>query len=114
MKHQTIARQTTDLSPADIAALRENLRDQLLFRQEQLRRLTAAEPAQDHRTEVRPALAASAYMVFVDVRAALLRIADGRYGACQLCQRPIGRELLMIVPQARHCARCRQVREAGR
>ncbi|MFJ7587550.1 TraR/DksA family transcriptional regulator [Streptomyces sp. NPDC097617] len=114
MKHRTIARQTTHLSPADIAALRENLREQLLFRQEQLRKLTAADPAPDHQAEVRLALAASAYMVFVDVRAALLRIANGCYGVCHLCRRPIDRERLMIVPQARYCTRCQQVREAGR
>ncbi|WP_327266375.1 TraR/DksA C4-type zinc finger protein [Streptomyces sp. NBC_01232] len=111
---QTIARQSTHLSPADIATLRENLHEQLVFRREQLCRLTAAHPAPDHQAEVHVALAAAAYMVFVDVRAALLRIADGRYGACHLCRRPIDRERLMIVPQARYCARCQQVREAGR
>ncbi|MEU4146959.1 TraR/DksA family transcriptional regulator [Streptomyces parvulus] len=64
--------------------------------------------------EVRTELAASARMVLADVEAALRRLAEGRYGDCQLCRRPIDRAHLMIVPQARYCARCRQVREAGR
>jgi RNA polymerase-binding transcription factor DksA len=53
-------------------------------------------------------------MVLADVEAALTRMDQGRYGTCHLCRRPIARERLMIVPQARYCARCQQVREAGR
>ena len=45
---------------------------------------------------------------------AIVRIEDGSYGYCHLCRRPIERERLEIVPQARYCARCQQVREAGR
>ncbi|MFE0329493.1 TraR/DksA C4-type zinc finger protein [Streptomyces sp. NPDC058960] len=37
---------------------------------------------------------------------------EGSYGACHLCRRPIERERLMILPQVRHCAPCRQIREA--
>ncbi|MFF7603679.1 TraR/DksA C4-type zinc finger protein [Streptomyces parvulus] len=78
-------------------------------------RTDAPEPhASAARTEVRTELAASARMVLADVEAALRRLAEGRYGHCHLCRRPIDRAHLMIVPQARYCARCRQVREAGR
>ncbi|WP_367835002.1 TraR/DksA family transcriptional regulator [Streptomyces rochei] len=118
---QIIDDRDTRLSPADLAVLRENLREQRLFREEQLRQIAAApsragEPSRRSagQTEVRVKLAASARMVLADVEAALARMAEGRYGACHLCRRPIDRERLMIVPQARYCARCQQVREAGR
>ncbi|WP_438272124.1 TraR/DksA C4-type zinc finger protein [Streptomyces antibioticus] len=109
------------LSPEDLAAVRANLREQRVFREEQLRQIAAtaraATPAHRRRTaqdEVDLKLAASARMVLADVEAALRRLAEGRYGTCHLCRRPVDRERLMIVPQARYCARCQQVREAGR
>ncbi|WP_217142074.1 TraR/DksA C4-type zinc finger protein [Streptomyces sp. AC627_RSS907] len=122
VNQQTIGDRDTRLSPEDLDALRDNLHEQRLFREEQLRQIaTVASGADgptrrgsDARTEVRDALAASARMVLADVEAALDRMAEGRYGLCHLCRRPIDRERLMIVPQARYCARCQQVREAGR
>ncbi len=123
VNHQTIDESTTYLSAEDLAALRENLHEQRLFRQEQLRRLTGPDTsrAEDRirrrsasQIEVHVKLVASARMVLADVEAALTRMNEGRYGACHLCRRPVGRERLMIVPQARYCARCQQVKEAGR
>lgn len=111
------------LTPEDLAALRENLHEQRLFRQEQLQQIAAAAASRADallqrqaaaQVEVRVKLAASARMVLADVEAALARLDDGSYGACHLCRRPIARERLEIVPQARYCARCQQVREAGR
>ncbi|KOG37082.1 TraR/DksA family transcriptional regulator [Streptomyces resistomycificus] len=123
MNHQTIDDRHTTLSIEDLAALRENLHEQRVFRKEQLQQLSAAAtPRTDafldrqatSQIEVRVKLAASARMVLADVEAALTRMDQGRYGTCHLCRRPVGRERLMIVPQARYCARCQQVREAGR
>ncbi|WP_189315002.1 TraR/DksA family transcriptional regulator [Streptomyces brasiliensis] len=111
------------LSVEDLAALRELLHEQRSFRREQLRQMTAASRTcvdasrgqwSSSRAEVRVRLAASARMVLADVEAALERMAQGRYGVCHLCRRPIACERLMIVPQARYCSRCQQVREAGR
>ncbi|MFB6788734.1 TraR/DksA family transcriptional regulator [Streptomyces olivaceus] len=110
------------LSPEDLVALRENLQEQRLFREEQLRRLAVLPPGTDAGSEAGVGLAASARMVLADVEAALGRMAEGRYGRCHLCRRSVGRERLVIVPQARYCARCQQVRvrvraqglEAGR
>ncbi|TRO56545.1 MULTISPECIES: TraR/DksA C4-type zinc finger protein [unclassified Streptomyces] len=124
VNHQIIDddRSTTP-SIEDLAALREILHEQRLFRQDQLRQLSAAattrtDALRDRQAtsqlEVRVKLAASARMVLADVEAALARMDQGRYGSCHLCRRPIARERLMIVPQARYCARCQQVREAGR
>ncbi|MFJ5778904.1 TraR/DksA family transcriptional regulator [Streptomyces sp. NPDC093094] len=121
VNRRTIGESTPHLSAEDLAVLRENLREQLLFRQEQLRRLAAAagsraEDRQARRaagqTEVRVKLAASARMVLTDVEAALARMDDGSYGACHVCRCPIDRERLMIVPQVRRCAPCQQVGEA--
>ncbi|AQA11682.1 TraR/DksA C4-type zinc finger protein [Streptomyces samsunensis] len=121
VNHQTMGDRAAHLSPEDLAALRENLHEQRLFRQEQLRRIASAPRAEDllrrrsaAQAEVHVKLAASARMVLADVEAALQRIAEGSYGACHLCRRPVERERLMIVPQARYCGRCQQVREAGR
>ncbi|MFI8891363.1 TraR/DksA family transcriptional regulator [Streptomyces paradoxus] len=121
VNHQTVEENTTRLSAEDLAALRENLHEQRLFRQEQLRLLggPVTSRAEDRlrqraaaQIEVRVKLAASARMVLTDVEAALTRMNEGSYGACHLCRRPIERERLMIVPQARYCARCQQVKEA--
>ncbi|MER5197295.1 TraR/DksA family transcriptional regulator [Streptomyces sp. NPDC002755] len=123
VNHQIIDDSNTTLSIEDFAALRENLHEQLLFRQEQLQQLssvatTRADAFLDRQAssqiEVRVKLAASARMVLTDVEAALARMDQGGYGTCHLCRRPIARERLMIVPQARYCARCQHIREVGR
>ncbi|MEV3973010.1 TraR/DksA C4-type zinc finger protein [Streptomyces sp. NPDC050698] len=120
VNHQTIDESTTPLSAEDLAALRENLQEQRLFRQEQLRLLAGPVVSRTEdrlrrraaaQIEVRVKLAASARMVLTDVEAALARMDEGSYGACHLCRRPVERERLMIVPQARYCARCQQVKE---
>jgi DnaK suppressor protein len=51
-----------------------------------------------------------------DVDAALARVAEGTYGRCQACGRPIGRERLEALPATRFCvddARAAEA-EAGR
>ncbi|WP_053669442.1 TraR/DksA family transcriptional regulator [Streptomyces sp. NRRL B-1140] len=121
VNHRTIDDSTTNLSADDLAALRESLHEQRLFRQEQLRLLAGPVTSRTEdrlrqraaaQIEVRVKLAASARMVLADVEAALIRMDEGSYGRCDLCRRPIERERLMIVPQARYCARCQQVKEA--
>ncbi|OSP42351.1 hypothetical protein B7767_16020 [Streptomyces sp. 13-12-16] len=121
--HQTIGERDTVLDDEDLAALRENLHEQRLFRQEQLRQFAvhSSNRADDRRREADAArievgvkLAASARMVLADVEAALARMDSGQYGTCHLCRRAVERHRLLIVPQARYCGRCQQVREAGR
>jgi DnaK suppressor protein len=41
-----------------------------------------------------------------DIEAALRRLADGTYGRCEQCGRPIGTALLSARPQARYCGAC--------
>ena len=123
VNHRTIARRRTHLSAEDLAALRENLHEQRLFRREQLCRLAgpACSRAEERRAqqaaaqiEVRVQLAASARMVLADVEEALRRMDQGTYGTCHLCRHVIALDRLTIVPQARYCARCQQVKEAVR
>jgi len=79
------ARSGTVLSPEDLAVLQENLHEQRLFREEQLRQITTVPTRADDRrrprsaaqTEVRVQLAASARMVLADVEAALDPMAEG-------------------------------------
>ncbi|MFF8321531.1 TraR/DksA family transcriptional regulator [Streptomyces bobili] len=118
MHHRTVVPPAPALSAQDLAVLREKLREQLQFRREQIQQLTDAAPARrdalrerraPSQVEVGVQLAAAARMVLADVEAALRRMDEGHYGTCGLCGRPIARDLLEIVPQARHCARCRRV-----
>ncbi len=44
-----------------------------------------------------------------DVEAALGRIADGTFGACARCGRPIADERLEALPWARHCIDCQRI-----
>ena len=120
VNHRIIVESTTHLSAEDLAALRENLHEQRLFRQEQLQQLAGPVASRVEarlqqraagQVEVHVKLAASARMVLADVEAALKRMEEGSYGACHLCRRPIERERLMIVPQVRQCAPCQQIRE---
>ncbi|MEV7035886.1 TraR/DksA C4-type zinc finger protein [Streptomyces sp. NPDC093272] len=123
VNQQTTDDRSRNLSTDDLAALRANLHEQRQFRQEQLQQLSAtattrADASPDRgdtsRTEVCVSLAASAVMVLSDVEAALTRMDQDTYGTCQLCRGTVALERLMIVPQARYCARCQQVREADR
>ncbi|MET7280778.1 TraR/DksA C4-type zinc finger protein [Kribbella sp. NPDC005582] len=110
-----------ELPSDDLAALRNALHDERRFRREQLAALAAsrspdgAQPNNDRgtaRAEVLTALADAAELVLVDVEAALHRIGTGRYGACQLCDRPIPLPRLRVLPQARYCGPCHQLKES--
>ena len=109
------------LSAAELSALRENLNEQRAFRLDQLAQLWQGAPARAQRVreqaaiaqlEVHIKLCASARMVLADVEAALERMDQGTYGICQQCQLPVEPVRLRIVPQARYCGRCHQIREA--
>ncbi|MFD7295261.1 TraR/DksA family transcriptional regulator [Streptomyces sp. NPDC059897] len=123
MNHQTIiSDHTAQLSLQDLVALRDDLHEQRRFREDQLRLLAEAAASRPRRSlpqhspahsQVDQALAACARMVLTDVEAALDRISEGRYGRCHHCRRTIDRDRLMIVPQARYCARCPHTPETG-
>ena len=46
-----------------------------------------------------------------DIRAALQKIADGTYGTCETCQKPIPIERLNALPNAVRCIECEEKHE---
>jgi DnaK suppressor protein len=110
-----------ELAPEDLASLRAALHDERAFRLEQLDGIAeiwpigGGRPDDQHtmaRGEVLNALAAAARVVLTDVDAALSRMKSGRYGSCHLCDWPIPLPRLRIVPHARYCGSCHQLKEA--
>ena len=106
----------------DLAALREQLHEQRLFRLQQLRQLTRSAPAVNGtrgmrdlpaRVQVHRELTASARTVLAEVEAALRRMDEGGYGGCHRCGRPISLPRLRVMPQSRRCADCHRAEEAG-
>ena len=61
-----------------------------------------------HTTEdlVARAHRASVVRILDDIRGAQRRLADGRYGTCSTCERPIAPERLELRPWAPTCTRC--------
>jgi RNA polymerase-binding protein DksA len=45
------------------------------------------------------------------IDAALLRVADGSYGVCEACDRPIDLKRLNLTPQALRCIECQTIFE---
>ena len=51
--------------------------------------------------------------VLAEIDAALARIEDGTYGACENCGRPISAERLEALPYATKCIECKRLEERG-
>jgi len=47
------------------------------------------------------------------IREALLRAAEGTYGLCAACGKPIEGKRLDAAPWARHCMHCQELQEQG-
>ena len=45
------------------------------------------------------------------IEAALLRVADGSYGSCEVCERPIELRRLEVAPQVQRCIDCQTLYE---
>jgi RNA polymerase-binding transcription factor DksA len=45
--------------------------------------------------------------VLAEIDAAFARVADGTYGRCEGCAKPVPAERLEILPYTRHCVACR-------
>lgn len=115
---QAVALNKHQLSEHDLADLELRLREQRIFRRNQLQDLFAPrnlnelqEGCTAARIEVQAHLAAGALKVLNDVEAALVRMATGEYGRCERCAAPIGLQRLRIVPQAPCCAHCHRAEE---
>lgn len=64
------------------------------------------EPVEEAALDVELTTLAAQDRLGYEVHEALERIADGSYGRCEDCARPIGRRRLEFVPWARRCAAC--------
>ncbi|MDJ1131635.1 TraR/DksA family transcriptional regulator [Streptomyces iconiensis] len=104
------------LRPEDLAAFRAALLAQRRFHLARLRDVQATGTVRTGTPEAaaHARKAASARMMLTDVEAALIRIDEGRYGACHRCAEPIPRAQLEVVPHARYCGSCRRGRGARR
>ena len=46
-----------------------------------------------------------------EIEAALLRIDEGAYGICDMCEEDIGVQRLKVKPHAKYCIDCREIAE---
>ncbi|AXK32441.1 molecular chaperone DnaK [Streptomyces armeniacus] len=104
---------TPDTSPSRPAAGRltaheagQHLEHERNARLTQLR--VIEEAGQDGTDELLAAQKASTQRVLKEIEAAFARLADGSYGTCQDCRKPIPAERLEILPYARHCVPCQR------
>lgn len=49
-----------------------------------------------------------------DIENALLKINNGSYGVCEMCEDPIGTQRLKVKPQAKYCITCREIAEKSK
>lgn len=89
------------------AALAAALEEQYQLRTAQLTQLVTAARRDDPATA---ATMASCRQALADIARALRYMAEGRYGDCEDCGRPIPLQRLEILPQARFCVPCQQRR----
>jgi DnaK suppressor protein len=68
--------------------------------------LTGAHSAASRRAWQLARQAVAERQALAEIEAALDRIADGRYGRCEQCGRPIAAAMLTARPQARYCSAC--------
>ena len=46
-----------------------------------------------------------------EIDEALMKIENGTYGICEMCEEPIGMQRLKVKPFAKYCITCRQIAE---
>ncbi|WP_457596170.1 RNA polymerase-binding protein DksA [Hydrogenimonas sp.] len=46
-----------------------------------------------------------------EIDEALVKIQNGTYGICEMCEEPIGTQRLKVKPFAKYCITCRQIAE---
>lgn len=105
------AQRTARLSDGELATLRAMLDEQLSFRVDQLAQLRhpdAPGPLSSADREVFASLTTGAHTALRDVRNALRRMDEGRYGRCTSCGDPVGRERLEVLPQVALCMSCQR------
>jgi len=98
--------------------LREDIR-QTLLKSDSEHYLQIADSARDLEDESFADLIVDVGLAEIDrdleelraIEAALLRVADGSYGSCEVCERPIDSKRLEIAPHALRCIDCQTIFE---
>jgi DnaK suppressor protein len=93
-------------APPEHADAWQRLQDERTFRLAQLRALEAEVPASPRHESVQRALSIAAATALRGVEDALARMAEGRYGRCVTCGRPIDTERLGVLPMTALCMSC--------
>ncbi|HEX5201800.1 TraR/DksA family transcriptional regulator [Paractinoplanes rhizophilus] len=93
-----------------LAGLRASLSEDFAVQTARLKELTeisddTGDPGEAHN---RAAMLAATRHNLEQIGAALRRIADGGYGRCEKCAKPIPVERLEVLPHARFCVPCQQ------
>jgi DnaK suppressor protein len=102
MVHETLKRQL-ELRLADLQARLSNLKKDVT----QSHSGDSVEQAQERENdEVVDAIGNETAQSVRAIRAALERIANGAYGACNSCGEPIAEERLKAIPEATRCSGC--------
>jgi DnaK suppressor protein len=102
MVHETLKRQL-ELRLADLQARLSNLKKDVT----QSYSGDSVEQAQERENdEVVDAIGNETAQSVRAIRAALERIANGAYGACNSCGEPIAEERLKAIPEATRCSGC--------
>ena len=120
---------TTHLAAEQLAALRTALRERAVQLREEIRQallrsdsehyLQIADSVRDLEDESFADLIVDVSLAEIDrdledlraIDAALLRVADGSYGVCEVCDKPIDTKRLEITPHARRCIDCQTIFE---
>ncbi|MET9268524.1 TraR/DksA C4-type zinc finger protein [Kribbella sp. NPDC003557] len=93
----------------DVGWFRQQLCHERQFRLDQLVGLTTEQtttPCSAAVAEVRAVLEAGARRALAEIDAALLRLAGGVFGACEMCGEMISPHRLQALPTIRLCLRC--------
>lgn len=92
------------------AALRASLSEEFETQTVRLKQLTAVGASAGDAGEAhnQAALLAATRQNLEQITGALRRLAEGTYGDCERCTRPIPAERLEVVPHARFCVPCQQ------
>lgn len=110
---------TTATADAQLSTIRDALEQERRARAESIEEL-AADAADavaigdDARLQVAKVLSKAAEAALVEISAALDRLDDGSYGACESCTEPIPVERLEVLPTSRLCTPCQSRTEARR
>jgi DnaK suppressor protein len=100
------ARSAESMPDDDHADTRQRLREERLFRTEQLAALEAETPATPRHESVTQLLRTAAMRALAEIDAALARMEQGRYGSCVSCERQIDAERLSVLPMTPLCMSC--------